>query len=186
MEVMDKPIVGSILGLISLLFYIVTLLPTILRVVFPESKETGIPKLLLKHRRGVGILAFLFAVGHAYIYFNKRNLDFFDPKTFWVYVHGGGTFIIFTLLAITSNDWSIKKLKKNWKQLHQLTYPAMFLVAWHIWGKMLGHWSFLTPIGVLCSTAIIVLYCFRLWTEHQAKQAKQDKQQNTKKKASKV
>jgi sulfoxide reductase heme-binding subunit YedZ len=180
MEAMDTPIMANILGLLSLLCYIVTLLPTILRVVFPSTKETGIPKLLLKHRRTIGILAFFLALGHGYVYIRKRNLDFFDPKTFWVYMQGVSTFTIFTLLAITSNDWSIKKLKKNWKQLHQLTYFAMFLLAWHIWGKMLGHWTFLTPIAVLSSTAIIVLYCLRLWTEHQ------DKQQKTKKKASKV
>ena len=180
MEIIDMPMLANFLGVLALFSYIVTLLPTILRIVFPRTKETGIPKSLLKHRRVIGILAFFFALGHGFLLVIKRNLDFFDIKTFWIYIQGVSTFTIFTLLAITSNDWSVKKLKKNWKQLHQLTYFAMFLLTWHIWDKMSGHWTYLTPIGIVSSTGITVLFLIRLWIE------RQDKQQKTKKKASKA
>ena len=109
----------------------------------------------------------------------KRNFDPFDLKTYWIYSQGVITFTIFTLLAITSNNCSMKILKKNWKRLHQLTYLAMFLLNWHIWDKMSGHWTSLTPIGILATTGISILFLFRLLIEHQ------NNKQNTKDKISK-
>ncbi|MBR8836324.1 MAG: ferric reductase-like transmembrane domain-containing protein [Stigonema ocellatum SAG 48.90 = DSM 106950] len=180
MVTMDMPLLANILGLLALFSYIATLLPTILRIVLPSTKQTDIPRWLLKNRRLMGIIAFFFTLGHAFLYVTKRNFDFFDLKTFLIYVQGVTPFTIFTLLAITSNDWSVKKLKKKWKQLHQLTYFAMFLLTWHIWAKMSGHWTYLTPVGIVAITGIIVLFLIRLWIEHQ------DKQQKTNRKASKA
>ncbi|MBD2309676.1 ferric reductase-like transmembrane domain-containing protein [Chroococcidiopsis sp. FACHB-1243] len=172
MFVLDSFPLPNFLGFLALVSYIVTLLPTILRIVFPKTKETGIPKWLLKHRRLIGVIAFFLALAHGYLLVEKRQLDFSDPKTFWVYVQGISTFTIFTILAITSNDWSVRKLKKNWKQLHKLTYLAMFLLTWHIWDKMAGHWTYLTPIGIASSAGIIVLFLIRLQLERQGQQQK--------------
>ncbi len=37
-------------------------------------------------------------------------------------------------LAITSNQWSMRQLKKNWKRLHRLVYLAGILVIIHfVW-----------------------------------------------------
>lgn len=178
MLTMDIPPQANILGFLALISYILTLLPSILRIVYPPSKETGIPQYLLKHRRFIGLVAFFLTVDHAVIMVRERNFDFFDPKTFSVYIQGVTTFIIFTLLAITSNNWSIKKLKKNWKQLHKLTYVAMFVLIWHIWDKMLGHWTYLTPIGILFTTVITALFLIRLWIERQGKSQKTSKKQS--------
>ncbi|HEY9813316.1 MAG TPA: iron reductase, partial [Candidatus Sericytochromatia bacterium] len=76
-----------------------------------------------------------------------------------------------------SNDWSVKKLKKNWKRLHQLTYCAMFLLAWHIWDKMSEHWSLITPLGILALAATIILFLKRRWIEWQQQKAKEQKSQ---------
>jgi sulfoxide reductase heme-binding subunit YedZ len=179
MLTLDLPTQANILGFLALFSYIVTLLPTILRIVFPRTKETGIPQWLLKQRRLIGILGFFFALAHAYLLVIKRNIDFFDLKTFWIYIQGVSTFTIFTLLAITSNDWSVKKLKKNWKQLHKLTYCAMFLLTWHIWQKMSGHWTYLTPVGIVAICGITILFIMRFWMERESKQKR------TKDKASK-
>lgn len=163
---MDIASLANNLGFLALVSYIVTLLPTILKIVFPQTKATGLPQLLLKHRRLIGILAF-FCLGHGFLMVKKRNFDAFDPKTYLIYFQGTITLIIFTLLAITSNNWSVKKLKKNWKKLHQLTYLATFLLTWHIWDKMSGHWTYLTPVGIVGSTTIIILLLIRLWIEYQ-------------------
>jgi methionine sulfoxide reductase heme-binding subunit len=170
MVTIDEPSLANVLGLMALVSYSITLLPTILRIVFPKTKETGIPKLLLKHRRIIGIISFFLALGHGLLMIQKRNFDFFDLKTFEIYIQGITTLIIFTLLAITSNNWSIKKLKKNWKQLHKLTYIAMFILTWHIWDKMSGHWTYLTPISIVIIVGIIALFLLRLRIEHQSKQ----------------
>ncbi|MCT7991045.1 ferric reductase-like transmembrane domain-containing protein [Laspinema olomoucense] len=167
MIAIDLPPLSNTLGFVALIYYVMSLAPTILRVVFPKTKKNSIPKFLLKHRRAIGILAFVFAFGHGYLLVKKRDIDFFDLKTFWIYIQGVVTFIIFTLLAITSNDWSVKKLKKNWKRLHQLTYWAMFLLIWHIWDKMSGNWTYLTPVGVILITGITILFLVRRWKEWQ-------------------
>ncbi|MDZ8083716.1 MAG: ferric reductase-like transmembrane domain-containing protein [Nostoc sp. SerVER01] len=168
----DEPSLANILGFMALASYSLTLLPTILRIVIPQTKETGIPKWLLKRRRIIGIISFFLALGHGLLMVEKRNFDFFDIKTSWIYIQGISTFIIFTLLAITSNDWSVKKLKKNWKQLHKLTYFAMFLLTWHIWDKMSGHWTYLTPISIVAIVSLTVLFIIRLGLEYQAKKQK--------------
>ncbi len=41
--------------------------------------------------------------------------------------------IIVFLLWITSNVYSMKLLKKNWKRLHKLVYPALLFTALHIY-----------------------------------------------------
>ncbi|MBW4635588.1 MAG: ferric reductase-like transmembrane domain-containing protein [Iphinoe sp. HA4291-MV1] len=172
---LDIPTQPHILGFLALFSYIVTLLPTILRIVFPQTKETGIPEWLLKKRRIIGILAFCFAFCHGFLLVKQRKIDFLDLETSWIYIQGIGTLIIFTLLAITSNDWSVKKLKKNWKQLHKLTYLAMFLLTWHIWDKMSGHWTYLTPFAIVGMSGITVLFLIRFRMEQEKKQQKQKK-----------
>ncbi len=163
---------GSLLGFAALTAYILTLLPTNLRMVFPHTKKTGFPQWLLKYRRLIGLLSFFLAVLHGFIFFKQRNFDVFDLKTYFVYFPGVSSFIVFTLLAITSNDWSVKRLKKNWKKLQGLTYLAMFLVTWHILERMTGHWTYLTPVGIAGLTAIIVLFLCRVWIERQSRQQK--------------
>ena len=163
---------GSLLGFAALTAYILTLLPTNLRMVFPVTKKTGFPQWLLKYRRVIGLLSFFLAVLHAFIFFKQRNFDIFDIKTYFVYFQGISTFIILTLLAITSNDWSVKRLKKNWKKLQGLTYLAMFLVTWHIWERMTDHWTYLTPVGIAALTATIVLFLCRVLIQRQSRQQK--------------
>ena len=158
---------AALLGFLAVGAYILTLLPTTLKIVFPATTKSGIPKWLLKYRRWIGLLSFCLAVGHAYIYFKQRNFDLWDIKTYWFYFQGVSTLTIFTLLAITSNNWSMKKLKKNWKKLQQLTYLAMFLLTWHIWAIMAHHWTYLTPIGMMAMLMIIVLFLYRKWIVQQ-------------------
>ncbi|MEP6516582.1 ferric reductase-like transmembrane domain-containing protein [Microcoleus vaginatus] len=160
---------ASFLGFAALTAYILTLLPTNLRIVFPLTKKTGFPQWLLKYRRFIGLLSFFLTVAHGFIFFKQRNFDVFDITTYFVYFQGLATFIIFTLLAITSNDWSVKRLKKNWKKLQSLTYLAMFLVTWHIWDKMAYHWTYLTPVGIAAISATIVLFLCRAWIQRQSR-----------------
>jgi sulfoxide reductase heme-binding subunit YedZ len=175
MMTIDSVPLANNLGFLALGTYILTLCPTTLRIVFPQTKQTDIPKWLLKHRRIIGIVSFFLALGHGYILIQKRDFDFGDPKTYWIYIQGVSMFIIFTLLAVTSNDWSVKRLKKNWKRLHSLTYLSIFLLAWHIWDKMLNHWTYITPISLISIIAIAVLFLIRRRIEHQNSQQKADK-----------
>ena len=137
-----------------------------MRTVFPKLKKAKILIDLLKYRRQIGIIAFLFGLIHAALIVIKRNVDLFDLKTYQISLEGTAILIIFALLTFTSNDWSIKKMKNNWRKLHQLTYTAMFLLLWHIQEKMSGHWNFITPIELILMTVVIGLFCRRRWLEY--------------------
>ncbi|MDY7008854.1 MAG: ferric reductase-like transmembrane domain-containing protein [Cyanobacteriota bacterium] len=170
--ILDTAPLANYLGLFALISYILTLLPTILRIVFPATKKTELPKFLLKYRRQIGVIAFLFAFAHGILLLSKRNFDVFDFQTYSIYATGVVTLIVFALLAITSNDWSIKKMKKNWKKLHQLTYFAMFILVWHVIYTMWGHWSHITPLGVIGITGITILFIARKLIERNKKSVK--------------
>ena len=168
----DTAPAANVLGFAALGAYVLTLMPTNLRIVFPQTRQTSIPKWLLKYRRNIGVAAFFLALLHGFLLVKKRTFDFFDPQTYWIYVQGVFTFIIFALLAITSNDWSVKRLKKNWRRLHTLTYWGMFLLTWHILDKMAAHWSYLTPLGLVAIVAVTILYILRRHKENQTQKAK--------------
>lgn len=171
--ILDTVPLANLFGLIALMLYILTLAPSIIRIVFPKTKQQKNLQWLFKNRRLIGISSFVFTFFHAYVLIKKRDLDFQDLKTGWVYLQGISTFIIFALLTVTSNDWSMKYLKKNWKKLHQLTYIAMFILLWHIWDKMSGHWSYVTPLSLTAMTTIIILFGIRRWREYQIQQQKE-------------
>jgi methionine sulfoxide reductase heme-binding subunit len=167
---MDPFPLANGLGFLALGSYCLTVLPTNLRIVVPSTKQSSGPRWLLQNRRAIGVLSFFLALGHGYLLVQKRDIDFLDPTTFIVYIQGISTFIVFTMLAITSNDWSIKRLKKNWKRLHNLTYLAMFLLTWHVWDKMADHWSYITPWALFAMVFINLLYVFRCAQEHSKRQ----------------
>ena len=155
----------NILGFISLLLYTVTLLPSILKTVFPVTKKNKILRWLFNNRRYLGVAAFSFGLSHGVLLILERNLSLLDLQTYIKHFHGISTLFIFTILAVTSNDWSVKTLKSNWKKLHNSTYLLMFLLTWHILASVAKQWSYLTPFGVLIIITTIILFMKRKWTE---------------------
>jgi len=67
-----------------------------------------------------------------------------DHYLFWGILAG----IIVFFLGITSNFYSMKLLKRNWKRLHMLVYPALLFTALHIY--------FIT--GEISSLIIVAIY----------------------------
>jgi methionine sulfoxide reductase heme-binding subunit len=175
MFTIDSVPLANGIGFLSLSAYTLTLLPTNIRFVLPQFKQADLPKWLLKNRRLIGITAFALALWHGYLLAQKRDFDFLDFESYVTYVQGVSTFIILTLLAVTSNDWSVKRLKKNWKPLQRLTYVAMFLLTWHVWDKMAEHWSYLTPIGLMVIIITNLMFLRRRWLERQQEQEKANK-----------
>jgi methionine sulfoxide reductase heme-binding subunit len=175
MFTIDSVPLANGIGFLSLSAYTLTLLPTNIRFVLPQFKQADLPKWLLKNRRLIGITAFVLALWHGYLLAQKRDFDFLDFESYVIYVQGVSTFIILTLLAVTSNDWSVKRLKKNWKRLQRLTYVAMFLLTWHVWDKMAEHWSYLTPIGLMVIIITNLMFLRRRWLERQQEQEKANK-----------
>ncbi|MEC4813682.1 MAG: hypothetical protein SAK29_10500, partial [Scytonema sp. PMC 1069.18] len=55
---------ANVFGYLALLAYIATLLPSILKTVFPNTKGSKILIFLIKNRRFIGITAFILASHH--------------------------------------------------------------------------------------------------------------------------
>lgn len=86
-------------------------------------------------RRPLGVWTFIYAVFHVAFYFVKEN-DFnisMEQIITKLYLNfGAASWIILGLLALTSNDYSVRKLKfKSWKNLHRLVYAALYLTIIH-------------------------------------------------------
>jgi sulfoxide reductase heme-binding subunit YedZ len=88
---------------------------------------------LIRRRRDFGLASFAYAAGHTIIYLaNKASLDAIladlglpDILVGWL------ALALFVPLAATSNDIATRALKRSWKRLHRLVYPAAILTFLH-------------------------------------------------------
>ncbi|MEA5506121.1 ferric reductase-like transmembrane domain-containing protein [Halotia wernerae UHCC 0503] len=149
---------ANLLGFLALLAYIATLIPSIFKTVFPSLKNSKFILWLLKKRRHIGISAFFFGSNHGLLMLIQKHINLLSPLTYVEYFQGMFILFIFSLLAVTSNDWSVKKLKHNWKNIHQLTYLVVFLLPWHVLDKMSLKWSYITPFAVLLSLINLAVF----------------------------
>lgn len=104
---------ANILGFVSLLLYSITLLPSILKTVFPVTKKNKTLRWLFNNRRYLGVAAFSFGLSHGVLLILERNLSLSDLQTYIKHFHGISILFILTVLSFTSNDWSVKRLKSN-------------------------------------------------------------------------
>ncbi|GAB5349131.1 protein-methionine-sulfoxide reductase heme-binding subunit MsrQ [Alteriqipengyuania sp. 357] len=108
----------------------VTLAVTPIRLLLRRSP---LAQYLMRRRRDLGVASFAYAAGHTIIYLWRKA----DPAIIWdeastPYVFAGWlAFALFVPLAVTSNDASMRRLKRGWKRLHRLVYPAAVLVFVH-------------------------------------------------------
>ena len=107
-----------------------TLAVTPIRLVFGTRPWT---RWLLLRRRDLGVASFAYAAGHTVIYLARKA----DAGIVWAeaatpYLLAGWIALaLFVPLAVTSNDASVRRLKRSWKTLHRLVYPAAILVFVH-------------------------------------------------------
>ena len=143
------------LGELALKFLIAVLAVT------PLRNLTGVN--LVKFRRAIGLVTFYYVACHLLVWL---VLDVQILSQIWAdvvkrpYITIG--MLAFTLmipLAVTSNNWSIRKLgPKGWRRLHQLTYVAALLGAIHF--VMLAKGFQIEPLVYL--GIVIALLALRL------------------------
>ena len=112
-----------------------------LRVLFPRSRVVNA---LNRHRRAIGVSACVYGLIHFGFHLLYEGdaqaiARSFSKPFIWFGLAG---LSILVILAITSNNFAIRKLGgKNWKRLHRLVYAAAALLIYHqaIAGK--GHWQ---------------------------------------------
>jgi len=90
---------------------------------------------LLKFRRAIGVLAFTYVALHLLVWL---VLDVQLPSQIWAdivkrpYITVGmAGFVLLLPLAVTSNNWSVRKLGRHWRKLHKLVYLAVLLGGLH-------------------------------------------------------
>ncbi|MCR4329006.1 MAG: ferric reductase-like transmembrane domain-containing protein [Candidatus Roizmanbacteria bacterium] len=136
---------GELMGEAAIGMLVIVTLPGILK----RFEVTGVYKqiqlLLMSVRRQTGDLMFTFAVAHAvwvrillYIRFGLP-----DPASIPLFqIFGTLTLLLLFPLFLTSNNFSVRLLKKNWQRIHYLVYIAVWFAALHtllgiegqIWG----------------------------------------------------
>lgn len=128
---------------------------------------------LIRRRRAFGVAGFGYALLHLLFYLldmeTVRNiLAELGALGIWT---GWAAFLLFLPLALTSNEASVRLLKKNWKSLQRLAYPAALLT--------LVHWMFVhddvaaallnfAPLAVLEAIRLLHLFRRRSWRGHPA------------------
>ena len=144
------------LGQWGLKFLILTLLITPIRSFFKIN--------LIKYRRALGLLSFI------YICLHLSTWIFLDLQFRWDEIVkaivkkpfitiGMAGFLLMIPLALTSNNFAIRILKRNWKLLHKLIYLVVFLGALH-YLLLVKSWP-LDPIIYMC--IVIFLLIIRLF-----------------------
>jgi DMSO/TMAO reductase YedYZ heme-binding membrane subunit len=134
----------SVTGIITGLFLILCLAMTPLHIIW--GIRGG-----LACKKPFGLYAFGFSVVHgiAHLKANEFALSSLTAET--GIMAGVIAALIMLPLALTSNEWAMRKLGKNWKRLQSMSYVVGLLVAAHSF--MLGY-----PIGII----FILLLAVRL------------------------
>jgi sulfoxide reductase heme-binding subunit YedZ len=126
----------------------------------PLCKAVGLK--LIKFRRAIGVLAFTYVALHLLVWL---VLDVGILSQIWAdilkrpYITIGMVgFVVMIPLAVTSNNWSVKRLGVKWRRLHQLTYVAAALGGVHF--IMIVKGIQLEPI--IYMVIILALLAYRL------------------------
>lgn len=105
--------------------------------VTPLRRITGLNQ-LQRFRRLLGLFAFFYVTLHISSYvvldqFFDWHAIWMDIVKRWYITIGMAAFLCLIPLAVTSTQGWIKRLGKNWKQLHKLVYPAGLLACIHFY-----------------------------------------------------
>lgn len=117
---------------------------------------------LMKFRRAIGLLTFFYVVLHLLVWL---FLDVQIASQIWAdiqkrpYITIGMTaFALMIPLAVTSNNWSVRRLGPKWRSLHKMVYVIAVLGGLHF--VMLTKGFQLEPL--LYMAAIVGLLALRL------------------------
>jgi methionine sulfoxide reductase heme-binding subunit len=108
---------------VAFLMFLVTYSASSLFRVFPSDMTRA----LLRRRRYWGLG---FAVAHtvhlfAFVTYMQVSGHRSDPVTL---IGGGFGYVMLYAMAITSNDWAMERLDRNWKRLHSFGIQTLWLI----------------------------------------------------------
>ena len=115
---------------------------------------------LIAQRHTLGLWGFYYSTMHLGIYLMLE----FGGELYWAFIDiidrpfvtiGTIAYVMLIPLAITSNDFAMRRLKKNWKRIHRLTYVSSSLAVCHVVlvQKLLEteHLKYTIPLVILLS-----------------------------------
>lgn len=143
-------------GIWATYLLIATLAVTPMRLVFGAADWM---RWIGRHRRDLGVASFAYALAHAIAYILRQaevalivdEARSADMLTGWI------ALLLFLPLALTSNDYAVRRLKKRWKMLHRLIYVAALLT--------LAHWvltAYDPTTGYFALAIVVVLLAMRV------------------------
>ena len=138
----------------------------------PLRRHLGIN--LIRFRRAIGLLAFFYVAMHLLVWL---VLDVQIVSQIWgdilkrpFVTIGMAGFVLMIPLAVTSNNWSVRRLGPKWRSLHRLVYGVALLGGLHY--NILVKGFQIEPLIYL--TAILGLLALRLkWPKQQGRLARQ-------------
>ena len=150
-------------GEFSARFMIIALMVTPLSVIFGNRLWIG---WLVKRRRSFGLAAFGYALLHLVFYL--IDMEALEPilAEFWApgIWTGWAALLLFVPLAVTSNNLSMRFLKRGWKRLQRLSYVAALLTLAHwllIHDGFEGALAHFVPLLLLELLRVIIIYARR-------------------------
>lgn len=147
-------------GTWALVFLLITLSMTPIRLLTGQVWQ-------IQLRRVLGLFMFFYACLHIITYVWLDFVFMWDELLIDVAKHprilvGFAAFLLAIPLAATSNSYMIKRLKTNWKRLHQAVYLIAILAVVHFW--MLVKKDLTEPIYY--AVVLIVLLGIRLYFKY--------------------
>lgn len=134
-SLMVEGVHGAIeMGEWSLYLFLAILLISPIKTLLPKL---GLMRLLYVLRKEFGVLCFWLAMFHGGTLLYVNGLLYFANFSSIISVQNGFfwgflAFVGIFLLGITSNNYSLRLLKKWWKVLHWIVYPTFIFIILHV------------------------------------------------------
>ena len=147
-------------GRFSVWLLLLTLAVTPLRQLFPGR---GWSRRLVQYRRYFGVASFAYALPHVLAYvIRKETFALVAEEAAYPELWTGWlAMAIFLPLALSSNNWAVRRLGRTWKHLHRLVHLAALLTF--------AHWvlSAFDPLTAYLHLAVLgLLEAVRLWKSY--------------------
>lgn len=144
----------------ALRFLLLSLAMTPLRLILKKTWP-------IRFRRMLGLYSFFYACLHFSVYL------FLDLGSYWSQIGadiikrpfitvGFTAWLLLIPLALTSTQWMMRKLKKNWLQLHKLVYAIGILGVVHY------YWLVKSDVRepLLYAGILLLLFGVRIWHKY--------------------
>lgn len=116
----------------------------------PAVQMLGVGRWLVRHRRYLGLAAALTHTVHfGFVVAHDRVTD--QPADWITWLLGGLAFVLFWVMAVTSNDTSVRALGAWWRRIHRFGMHYIWVVFFNTYlGAALGAggWYWVFPVAL--------------------------------------